>query len=79
MLLFAAGRGALDHARNRGLSYGEILSAAALAISLWIYLLLDGTDLGVGMLCAFQRSPKARHIINLSLLPVWDGNETGWC
>lgn len=59
-----------------GFPWLETLSAAALAISLWIYLLLDGTDLGVGMLCAFQRSPKARHIINLSLLPVWDGNET---
>lgn len=59
-----------------GFPWLETLSAAALAISLWIYILLDGTDLGVGMLCAFQRSPEARHIINLSLLPVWDGNET---
>jgi cytochrome d ubiquinol oxidase subunit II len=31
------------------------------------------------MLCAFQRDADARHQLNLSLLPVRDGNETGWC
>lgn len=59
-----------------GLPWLDALSAAALALSLLVYVLLDGTDLGTGILCAFQRSPESRHIINLSLLPVWDGNET---
>lgn len=59
-----------------GLPWLHVLSAAALALSLWIYVLLDGTDLGVGILCGFQRSADDRKIINLSLLPVWDGNET---
>jgi len=59
-----------------GLPWLHVLSAGALALSLWIYVLLDGTDLGVGILCGFQRSAQDRHIINLSLLPVWDGNET---
>ncbi|WLI76425.1 cytochrome d ubiquinol oxidase subunit II [Kosakonia sp. H02] len=59
-----------------GLPWLHTLSAAALAGSLLIYVLLDGTDLGAGILSGFQRSPEGRHIINLSLLPVWDGNET---
>lgn len=52
------------------------LSAAALAFSVLIYVLLDGTDLGVGMLYAFNRAEDDRHVMTLSLLPVWDGNET---
>ncbi|MDZ7320530.1 cytochrome d ubiquinol oxidase subunit II [Kosakonia sacchari] len=59
-----------------GLPWLDALCAAALALSLLIYVLLDGTDLGTGILCAFQRSPQSRHVLNLSLLPVWDGNET---
>ncbi len=52
------------------------LSAAALAFSVLVYVLLDGTDLGVGMLYALNRGEEDRHIMTLSLLPVWDGNET---
>lgn len=59
-----------------GFPWLETLSAMALAGSLLIYVLLDGTDLGAGILTGFQRSPQARQDINLSLLPVWDGNET---
>lgn len=59
-----------------GIPWLHALSAAALALSLWIYVLLDGTDLGVGILCALQRDKEERHMINISLLPVWDGNET---
>ncbi len=59
-----------------GLPLLQALSAASLVVSLWIYVLLDGTDLGTGMLCAFQRDEASRHKINLSLLPIWDGNET---
>ena len=59
-----------------GLPLLQILSAASLVVSLWIYVLLDGTDLGAGILCAFQRDEASRHKITLSLLPIWDGNET---
>lgn len=59
-----------------GFPWLQTLSAAALVGSLWVYVLLDGADLGAGMLCAFQRDAAARHQLNLSLLPVWDGNET---
>jgi cytochrome d ubiquinol oxidase subunit II len=59
-----------------GLPWLQTLSAAALVLSVWIYVLLDGTDLGTGMLCGLQRDAASRKTINLSLLPVWDGNET---
>jgi cytochrome d ubiquinol oxidase subunit II len=59
-----------------GLPWLQALSAAALAGSLWIYVLLDGADLGTGILCIFQRDASAHHQLHLSLLPVWDGNET---
>ena len=52
-----------------------LLCAAALAIGVLVYVVLDGTDLGVGLLAAFQ-PPPARQQMNISLLPVWDGNET---
>nr|WP_255556859.1 cytochrome d ubiquinol oxidase subunit II [Sodalis sp. dw_96] len=52
------------------------MAAAALAFSMLIYALLDGTDLGTGMLYAFHRREEDRHVMTLTLLPVWDGNET---
>lgn len=69
------GKGKLMH-ELMGLPLLQVLSAASLVVSLWIYVLLDGTDLGAGMLCAFQRDEASRQKINLSLLPIWDGNET---
>lgn len=48
-----------------GLPLLQILSAASLVVSLWIYVLLDGTDLGAGILCAFQRDETSRHKITI--------------
>jgi cytochrome d ubiquinol oxidase subunit II len=50
--------------------------AAALALSLFLYVLLDGFDLGVGMLFAFAHDERARGHLLSSISPVWDGNET---
>lgn len=52
------------------------ISAGAVAASVLIYVLLDGTDLGVGMLVAFNRRERHRRVMVLSLLPLWDANET---
>ncbi|MFS2222645.1 cytochrome d ubiquinol oxidase subunit II [Pantoea sp. B65] len=52
------------------------LSAAALAFSLLMYVLLDGTDLGVGMLFAWFPAGEDRRRLADSILPVWDANET---
>jgi len=41
-----------------------------------MYVVLDGFDLGVGMLLLTARSVKDRELMILSIAPVWDGNET---
>lgn len=53
-----------------------LLSAAALAFSVLSYVLLDGTDLGVGILLGLTRSARRRRVMTLSILPIWDANET---
>ena len=42
----------------------------------FFYVLLDGFDLGVGMLYGMTRDPGWRAVIMNSIAPVWDGNET---
>jgi cytochrome d ubiquinol oxidase subunit II len=52
------------------------ISAATLAVSLLLYLLLDGTDLGVGMLLFCFRNADSRRRLTATILPIWDANET---
>jgi cytochrome d ubiquinol oxidase subunit II len=47
-----------------------------LAISLLLYVLLDGFDLGVGMLFFLRRDEVGRRAMMNAIAPVWDGNET---
>jgi cytochrome d ubiquinol oxidase subunit II len=49
---------------------------AVLAISLLLYVLLDGFDLGVGMLFALTRDETQRSTMQAAVAPLWDGNET---
>ena len=49
---------------------------AALGLSPLLYVLLDGFDLGVGMLFPFAPDEHARRHMLASISPVWDGNET---
>jgi cytochrome d ubiquinol oxidase subunit II len=49
---------------------------ALLAISILIYLLLDGFDLGVGMLSGAAKDEGHRSTMLATVAPVWDGNET---
>jgi cytochrome d ubiquinol oxidase subunit II len=52
------------------------LSAAAIAFTIITYVVLDGTDLGVGILYATGRNAEQRQIMINSILPIWDANET---
>jgi cytochrome d ubiquinol oxidase subunit II len=47
-----------------------------LALAVFFYVLLDGFDLGVGMLYGFAPNTRSRNAIMNSIAPVWDGNET---
>ncbi len=49
---------------------------AVLAIAILLYVLLDGFDLGVGMLFGLTRSEANRRAMLSAVAPVWDGNET---
>ncbi|MCJ8207158.1 cytochrome d ubiquinol oxidase subunit II [Pseudomonas sp. RGM2987] len=53
-----------------------LLSAATLAFSVLSYVLLDGTDLGVGILLGLTPCAKQRRAMAVSILPIWDANET---
>jgi len=52
------------------------LAAAAIAFTIITYVVLDGTDLGVGILFATRRDANEKAIMVSSILPIWDGNET---
>ena len=50
--------------------------AFALALCLALYVVLDGFDLGVGILFGLAPSEKCRRHMMDAISPVWDGNET---
>jgi cytochrome d ubiquinol oxidase subunit II len=49
---------------------------AILGVGVFFYVLLDGFDLGVGILFGFARDARWRALMINSIAPVWDGNET---
>ena len=49
---------------------------AILGFGVFFYVLLDGFDLGVGILYGFAPDRAARNLVMNSIAPVWDGNET---
>jgi cytochrome d ubiquinol oxidase subunit II len=53
-----------------------LIWAGLIAIAVLMYVLLDGFDLGVGILFPFARGPEERDAMMNSIAPYWDGNET---
>ncbi|TMJ62086.1 MAG: cytochrome d ubiquinol oxidase subunit II, partial [Alphaproteobacteria bacterium] len=49
---------------------------AVLAISILLYILLDGFDLGIGILFGLTGSEEHRRAMMSAVAPIWDGNET---
>jgi cytochrome d ubiquinol oxidase subunit II len=49
---------------------------AILAVSILLYVLLDGFDLGVGMLFGSTHDETKRRAMLSAIAPMWDGNET---
>ncbi len=47
-----------------------------LAISILLYVLLDGVDLGVGLLFGLASGEARRGTMLSAVAPIWDGNET---
>ena len=47
-----------------------------ITVAIFLYVFLDGFDLGVGILFPFAPSEKSRDRMMNSIAPFWDGNET---
>lgn len=50
--------------------------AGIIAFAVLAYVVLDGFDLGIGILFPFFTHRKDRDLMTNSIAPVWDGNET---
>src|SRR5690242_2700143 len=53
-----------------------LIWAGLIAVAVLMYVLLDGFDLGIGILFPLARDPKHRDAMMESIAPIWDGNET---
>ncbi len=53
-----------------------IISGGIIGAAILMYVVLDGFDLGVGILFPFAPGEKARDTMINSVAPIWDGNET---
>lgn len=50
--------------------------AGIIAFAVLTYVILDGFDLGIGILFPFAKSERDRATMMNSIAPIWDGNET---
>ncbi len=56
--------------------YLPVIWAALIGTAVAMYVILDGFDLGIGILFPFSRSEMERDQMMRSVAPFWDGNET---
>lgn len=61
----------LEHLVDLPLIWGGLIATAV-----FMYVLLDGFDLGCGILFPFAPSHTCRDRMMNSIAPFWDGNET---
>jgi len=53
-----------------------LIWAGIIAFGVFMYVLMDGFDLGVGILFPFAPDDDSRDLMMNSVAPIWDGNET---
>ena len=62
--------------------YLPLIWAALIGTAVFMYVLLDGFDLGIGILFPTARTESERDQMTRTIAPYWDGNETwlilGW-
>ena len=54
----------------------SVFFAIAVAVVIALYVILDGFDLGIGILFPLAPRPADRDLMIETLAPIWDGNET---
>jgi cytochrome d ubiquinol oxidase subunit II len=57
-------------------SYLPVIWAALIGFAVAMYVILDGFDLGIGILFPFAETERERDQMMNSVAPFWDGNET---
>jgi cytochrome bd ubiquinol oxidase subunit II len=72
-----------DLAKNKAVEFNfssavdlPLIWGLLIATAIFLYVLLDGFDLGIGILFPFAPSDKCRDRMMNSIAPFWDGNET---
>src|SRR6188508_746132 len=53
-----------------------LISASLVGLAIGMYVVLDGFDLGIGILFPFFPHERERDQMMNSVAPFWDGNET---
>ena len=53
-----------------------LIWAGVIALAVFLYVSLDGFDLGIGILFPLARTPADRDTMMATIAPYWDGNET---
>ncbi len=69
----------IDDRMDQGESFMIDLSLiwiVIIAVGVFIYVVLDGFDLGIGILFPFIKNQQERDVMMNTVAPVWDGNET---
>ncbi|BDB70224.1 hypothetical protein Cthiooxydans_26360 [Comamonas thiooxydans] len=54
----------------------SVIWAGIIVLGVFIYVVMDGFDLGVGILFPFNQDRGDRDVMMNTIAPVWDGNET---
>ena len=54
----------------------SVIWFAIIVFATLMYIIMDGFDLGIGLLFNFVGDAKERDVMVNSVAPVWDGNET---
>ncbi len=54
----------------------SLIWAVLIAVAVFLYVALDGFDLGVGILFPLAKDARERDQMQAAIAPVWDGNET---
>jgi cytochrome d ubiquinol oxidase subunit II len=56
--------------------YLPVIWAGLIGVAVAMYVVLDGFDLGIGILFPFTKKEEERDLMMNSVAPFWDGNET---
>lgn len=54
----------------------SLIWVAIIGLGVWMYVVMDGFDLGIGILYPFIKGEQERDVMMNTVAPVWDGNET---